>query len=161
MDKISFNDLRKAAVDKGFKGQNPKREQLEAFLTAVQAEEDLAKVQVEAVQVEVVKPKRVVAFGDGLKARRAAVQELVTEVFEEAEKPLHWGGVVHGWENKAGMKHDHISWHDVGHAIKALHKAGFITEVQVEGNKKALFQKVQPAAEEVQADQEPTVQIEA
>jgi len=145
---MNYNEMRKLAVEKGFKGKNPNAEQLKAFLDACTAAE-LAEVK----PAEVQKVKRVVAFGDGLKGRRSAVQAVVQEVMAEAEKPLHWGGIVKGWETKTGVKHDHISWHDVGHAIRNLCKTGEIMEVKLDTDRKPLYQKVVQVA--IEAAPEP------
>ena len=147
---MSYNNLRKYAVELGFEGNNPKRTDLVTFIEAKSAKE--AEVEeteeVEEVNVEEVKktlegfiaakeeakvaaqpaaPTAEARRSDKIKTRRDEIFGQVVQIFSENSQAMHWGGVVQKWEKMTGQKHDRVSWHDIGHALRKLCASGTIT----------------------------------
>ena len=141
---MSYNNLRKYAVELGFEGNNPKRTDLVDFILSKTAHEDDAAVEaqeeveaeLEAVQleeapapavVEVAKAPTAEKKSDKIKARRDSIFDQVVQIFSENSQAMHWGGVVHKWEKMTGERHDRVSWHDIGHALRKLCAQGKVT----------------------------------
>ena len=133
---ISYNNLRSLAVSKGFEGTNPKRADLVAFLEALEpaaaaAVEEPAAIAVEAeveapapVVAAAAKPAGEARKSDKIKARRDEIFDQVVQIFEASSQAMHWGGVVQKWEAMTNQKHDRVSWHDIGHALRKLCATG-------------------------------------